>query len=456
MRHKNTFLLVFFMLNLLISSFYLDIWKNANTTSRALPIISYFEDATFRFDKYHELTCDKSLIDGHYYTDKAPLPTYVILPFFGALVKLGVITPDSEGKLFGDHIYMLGGFLTGSLPFVIILLMIFLVIKNHPKTSGSIPPLLLSIMPFYASFIFVFTGTYFPHILSGVLMLASYIYLKKDKYLLAGFFAGLSFLCEYNLAIFFFLWAIQLIARKKAIKPAVIYCLGILPSFLFILYYNYIFTGSPFIMLYKYHNFDQLNSNYGFSMPGTTSIWGLSFSWYKGLFFYAPFILLFFMMAFIPTIKKGSKYLLTNYLIIPSIFYYLFIASYFGWWGGWTHGPRFLLALAIVLIYEGVIYLSDKKFSKTALWIIIGFGLIYNLLAKVTFVYSVPTNIANPLIDFIIPGFIRGELNPNNIMTIFFGTKPLTAFIVFIMLFTGSLILLNYWYNRMNKKSIAE
>ncbi len=87
MRHKNTFLLVFFMLNLLIGSFYLDIWKNANTTSRALPIITYFEDGTFRFDKYHELTCDKSFINGHYYTDKAPLPTYVVLPFFGALVK---------------------------------------------------------------------------------------------------------------------------------------------------------------------------------------------------------------------------------------------------------------------------------------------------------------------------------------------------------------------------------
>jgi hypothetical protein len=449
MMHKNTFLLVFFMLNLLISSFYIDTWKNANTTSRALPIITYFEDGTFRFDKYHELTCDKSLIDGHYYTDKAPLPTYVVLPFFGVMVKLGIITPDTNGNLLGDHIFILGGFLTGSIPYVCIMLLVFIAIKNLNTT---ISPILLSILPFYASFIYVFTGTFFPHILSGLLMLIAYIYLKKDNHLFAGIFAGLSFLCEYNLAVFFFLWVLQLIGRKKAFKPAVIYCLGILPSLLFILYYNYVFTGSPFVMLYKYHNFDQLNSNYGFTIPEFKSLWGLSFSWYKGLFYYTPFLILIFIMAFIPVLKKGGKFILTNYLILPSFLYYLFIASYFGWWGGWTHGPRFLLSMSILLIYEGILFLSDKKFSKVFFWILIGFGLISNILAKVTFVYSIPTDMTNPLIDFIIPGFLNGELNPNNLLTIFVGTKPLTAFIVYLILFSSGLLFLNHWYNSLTKK----
>lgn len=450
MRHKNTFLLVFFMLNLLISSFYLDIWKNANTTSRALPIISYFEDGTFRFDKYHELTCDKSFIDGHYYTDKAPLPTYAVLPFFGALVNTGVISPDDNGSFFGDHIYILGGFLTASLPFAFLLLFMFLVIKNL-KTSVS--PVLLSVLPFYASFIFVFTGTYFPHILSGILLLAAYIYLKKDKYLFAGIYAGLSFLCEYNLAVIFFLWAIQLIARKKALKPAVIYSLGILPSLLFILYYNYVFTGSPFIMLYKFHNFDQLNSNYGFSLPGFTSLWGLSFSWYKGLFFYAPFILLFLILAFKPVLKKGSRFFFANYLIIPSIAYYIFIASYFAWWGGWTYGPRFLLALAILLTYEGTIYLSDKKFSRTLIWVFIGFGLICSLMAKVTVSYSVPTSVKNSMLDLIGPSFFNCEFNANNVLTILYGTKPLYSFLIFILLFGGSIIGLNLWYKKLSTET---
>ena len=453
MRHKTIFILVFFILNLALNSFYLDTWKNANTTSRALPIISYFEDGSFSFDKYHELTCDKSFIDGHYYTDKAPLPTYIVLPFFGALVKTGIISPDDNGSLFGDHIYLLGGFLTASLPFTFILLIIFLAIKNL-KTSVS--PVFLSMLPFYASFIFVFTGTYFPHILSGFLLLASYIYLKKEKYLVAGIFAGLSFLCEYNLAVIFFLWAIQLIARKRNIKPAIIYSLGILPSLLFILYYNHSFTGSPFIMLYKYHNFDQLNSNYGFSIPGFTSLWGLSFSWYKGLFFYAPFVLLFTIKAIKPALQKGTRYLLTNYLFIPFVVYYLFIASYFGWWGGWTYGPRFLLAPAILITYEGILYLSHKKFPKYVFWIFIGFGIICTLMAKATLSYSIPTDVANPMLDLIIPNFFKGEFNANNILTMLFGTKPVYSFIIFVLMFGGSLWLLNLWFIKNQVKHLRK
>ncbi len=348
---------------------------------------------------------------------------------------------------------MLGGFLTASLPFAFILLLVFLAIKN---IKMSVSPVLLSLLPFYASFIFIFSGTYFPHILSGLLLLASYIYLKKHKYLLAGFFAGLSFLCEYNLAVIFFLWAIQLIARKRSLKPAVIYSLGVLPSLLFILYYNNAFTGSPFIMLYKYHNFDQLNSNYGFSLPGFTSLWGLSFSWYKGLFFYAPFILFVMIMAFKPTIQKGSRYILTNYLFIPSIVYYVFIASYFGWWGGWTQGPRFLLALTILLTYEGIIYLSDKKFPKYLFWVFIGFGMLCTMMAKVTVSYSVPTDVANPILDLVSPSFFKGEFNANNILTLMFGTKPVYSFLIFMLIFIGSITGLNFWYKRLMHESIKK
>ena len=446
MRLKNTFLLVFFILNLTLSSFYLDTWKNANTTSRALPIITFFENGTFRFDKYHELTCDKSLIDGHYYTDKAPLPTYVVLPFFGFLMQTGIISPDENGSLFGDHIYLLGGFLTASLPFAIILLLAFIVIRNS-KTSVS--QVFLSMLPFYASFIFVFAGTYFPHILSGFLLLISYIYLKKDKYIISGIFAGLSFLCEYNLAVIFMLWAILLIIRKKSIIPSVFYSVGILPSLIFILFYNYYFTGSPFEMLYMYHNFGQLHSNYGFSLPGFTSVWGLSFSRYKGLFFYSPFILLFMIMAIKPALRKGIRYLLTNYLIIPLIVYYFFIASYFGWWGGWTYGPRLLLAVAVLLTYEGIIYLSDKKFPKYLFWILIGFGTICTFMAKATLSYSIPTDVANPIPDLIFPKFINGEFNSNNILTLLFDIKPVYSFIIFVIMFAGSLIFLNVWHKNI-------
>ncbi|MCD4789912.1 MAG: hypothetical protein K8R37_07930 [Bacteroidales bacterium] len=448
--HTRKFFIAFFILNLLLSSFYIDIWINANTTSRALPIITYFESGTFQFDKYQELTCDKALIKNHYYTDKAPLPTYYVLPFFGILKYIGIITPDEKGSLFGKHIYALGGILAGSLPFTLILLIVFNKIK---KNTPTISPVFLTLFPFYASFIFVFSGTYFAHLLSGILLLGSYIYLKKDKYLISGFFAGLSFLCEYNLAVIFFLWAIQLIIRTKNLKPSVYYGLGVLPSLIFILYYNYIFTGSPFEMLYRYHAFDQLHSNYGFSFPDFNSVWGLSFSWYKGIFLYSPFLLLFLVKAFKPMINKGFNLIITNYLIVPSIVYFLFVASYFGWWGGWTYGPRLLLALTILLTYEGIIYLSRQKFSKYIFWGLMAFGITCTFLAKATVAYSVPTNVVNTMLDLIIPEFIHGNFNPNNILSILFNVKPVYSFFIWIAMFAGSAIFLNCWYKKYFKFS---
>ncbi|MEZ5196197.1 MAG: hypothetical protein R2764_07310 [Bacteroidales bacterium] len=255
------FIAIFFSINLILSCFYLDVWKNANTTSRALPIISFYEEGTFRIDKYHDLTCDKSHINGHYYTDKAPLPTFFVLPFFGVLVKMGLISPDAQGSLFGDHIYILGGVLAGSLPFVLVILITFLKIEC---SKPGISPVILAMLPFYASFLYVFTGSYFAHLFSGLLLFISYLFLKKDKFLLAGMFAGMSFISEYNLAIIFVVWGFLILYRKRSLKPFALFGLGTLPSLVFILIYNFHFTGSPFEMLYKYHTFNQHDTNYGF------------------------------------------------------------------------------------------------------------------------------------------------------------------------------------------------
>src|SRR4051812_46554408 len=100
------FFLLFLALNLIISIFYIDVWSNANTTSRVLPVISYFESGSFQIDKYQELTCDKSIIDNHYYCDKAPLPTFIVLPFFGLLKMVGLIQ-SNNGSLYGTHVYAL-------------------------------------------------------------------------------------------------------------------------------------------------------------------------------------------------------------------------------------------------------------------------------------------------------------------------------------------------------------
>src|SRR5687768_17688327 len=53
---------------------------------------------TLSIDAYHELTGDKALINGHYYSEKAPAVVVMALPAFSLTVltqKLMGIDPDS-------------------------------------------------------------------------------------------------------------------------------------------------------------------------------------------------------------------------------------------------------------------------------------------------------------------------------------------------------------------------
>jgi len=444
-RGLKIFLAVFFLFNLVVSSFYLDSWKNGNTTSRALPVITFFESGTFRIDRYQEMTVDKAHVNDHYYTDKAPLPTYVMIPFFGILKWAGLITPDENGSLFGDHIYLLGGFLTGSLPFALILSMMFRRIKKY---GTGISPVVLSTLPLIGSFVFIFTGTYFAHMLSAWLLLVSYLQIRKKRFLWAGLAGGLAFLCEYNLAIILLLWGAVMLYRERKAKPFISYSLGILPALLFMLVYNAIFSTSPFTFLYKYHTFGALETNYGFRLPSFGSLFGLTVSPYRGIFFYAPVLLAGLYYFYKNYRERGLRPTFGSYIFLPFTVYFIFIASYFGWWGGWTYGPRLLLAMVPILVYRIIEYYTERPFKKPVFYFLVVAGLVLMIPAKATIVYSAPTGVMDPFTELVIGGFRNGNLNPNNLLTMLFRVDPLISFLFFAaFLLTGQFILTR-WYNR--------
>jgi hypothetical protein len=428
----------------------MDLWQNMNATSRALPVITYFESGSFQIDKYQDKTIDKSCLNGHCYTDKAPLPTYVVIPFFGLLKSMGIIKAEN-GSLFGMPVYILGDILCGTLPFVMAIVLVFYFALKSRFTNVSV---YLCMLPFYASFMFVFSSTFFNHLFSGILLLFGYLQVKNKNFLLAGIFAGLSFLSEYTIALIFPIWVLQMWMNEKKIKPSVYFSLGTLPAFAFILFYNYTFTGHPFEMLYKHvsNDFEQMKTNYGFNLPQLKAVWGLTFSQYKGVFFYSPFLVLG-LYYFIKKNNQKIKTLLGNYLILPSVAYVLFVSSYFMWWGGWTYGPRHLTAIAMLLTFEGILFLSEKGYSKLFFWFTISFGFIPAFMAKTTALYSIPSEIEWPLFQTIFPEFFRMNINPNNLLTIFFKVTPFFAIWVWLFLFVSITYMLQRWFKSIYLKT---
>ena len=81
------YLSLFFLINIFLSSYFIDIWPTPNCVSRALPVLAFSEDKTLKIDKYADLTIDKSKVGEHFYSDKAPLPTLCMIPLY-ELIKL--------------------------------------------------------------------------------------------------------------------------------------------------------------------------------------------------------------------------------------------------------------------------------------------------------------------------------------------------------------------------------
>ena len=460
----------------------MDIWLAPNSTSRALPVLSLFNEKTIVIDKYKNFTVDISKINEHYYSDKAPLSTFLVYPFYYIYKKLGLpeiqkstlekypiyIWEDAgmkDGRAFLlpelSTVFILGGMITSSIPFLLILLISFLCIRK--KSGFSL--VLLVMLTFYSSFMFVYSGVLSGHLLAGLFLFLSYLLLKsKRNYLVAGLSIGLALATEYPIAILIPIWILQIWFNEKNIKKPLLFISGILPGALFVVYYNYLITGAFFTTQYSYVTNQEYQhvSNLGFGMPSLESLWGLLFTQFRGLFFYIP-LLAFFLFYLIKSNRqhinnffkyKKESYInhwLGNYLLSSFIFYLLLISAHKMWTGGWSYGPRHLIPMAFLLVYEGIVFLSKNKFSKYTFLVLSAIGIIASWMAKSTKLYMIPDYpiYPKPFFDIILPNFSAEKFNSNNIFTLFFDASPQIANWLWLFIFILSLWILHQWQNSL-------
>jgi hypothetical protein len=475
---KNKWLIyiaIFFFVNILLSSYFIDIWPTPNCVSRALPVLTFSEDRTLKIDKYADFTLDKSKVGEHFYSDKAPLLTFCMIPLYELIKCFDLdLVNDDAGKNYpvyiGYHIgkgdlrdsmnpwlipiLIVGGFIFGSLPFALIVMLSFAALH---KVKPSVSPVLMAMLAWYGSFIFVFSGTFFNHVFSGFLLLLSFILIKRNNYFLSGLALGLSFLSEYTVIVAAPFWLICIWIKEKGFRQPLIFSAGILPSILFIAIYNWLITGYPWTMLNAYHaagEFQALHHNYGFSLPSFKALWGLSFSGWMGLFNFAP-VLYCVALYIILALIKNKKLLLpleTNCLALFGITFFLTISSFFTWWGGWSYGPRYLIALAVLLLYEGMLIISRDKINKLVFAATALFGIAGAWIAKATVVYNVPfpeyDGFFNPFLHILLPDLFAGRFNANNALTAFFDISPQAGVYCWLLLFVISIIGLNLLYEK--------
>jgi hypothetical protein len=486
MRKRLIFLICFFLGNLVLSSWFIDTWNSPNPVSRALPVLTWGEEGTLKINTYHDRSGDKSKVGEDYYSDKAPLPTLMMIPVYWMMKKLNVGKPDSsafydrhqvhiwrvvntrDGRNFQlDKLFIIllaGSLLFGSVPFA---LMVWLSMKYAWKSGSRKSIVLFVMMGWYGSFVFVYSGTFFSHVFTGFLLVLSYIFIRdKKQYLISGIFAGLAFLSEYPAGLAILLWPVIIYLNERKISKPLLFIMGTIPALIAIALYNYYITGNPLKMLNAYHAFEvfgnQLKNNYGFAWSNISaqSLWGLSFSAYMGIFVFVPLLFIWIYQLLRDKFKGLWKWsdMYKSYLFTFAGIYFLLFASFFTWWGGWSFGPRYLVPLASLLLFEGIRYLANKRINPMIYLLFTGFGLFCSWMAKATLMYMIPDGSnpqgpkpaigSKPLTDWLIPEFSAGRFNGNSLLASVF-SPGISAFLwlVAFVLITGSLVFLyRRWY----------
>ncbi|MEO6410879.1 MAG: hypothetical protein ABIO45_19290, partial [Burkholderiaceae bacterium] len=308
-------------------------------TSRAAMVASIVEHGTLNIDTYAEHTGDKAFINGHYYSEKAPLPALIVVPFWWAVHHFWPASSPAESALDPDLI-RLGGFLIGSVPFALIITLVW---RSLHRMSGfsHMPLAWVAALPFFGSFLFIQSGAFFGHLIGAAFLLLAYRAWERTHWLACGLFSGAAVLCEFTVAVFPICWGLVILFRREYHAFGRL-ALGALPACILLAAYNTAVSGNPFTIGYTHQvGYEFMHDAAGFGLPHIDHLWHITLSDYRGLFFYAPVLVAAVIALFV---QRDAPRWWMDPVILPAILSILAISGFGGWWGGWSYGPRYLTA----------------------------------------------------------------------------------------------------------------
>lgn len=428
---RRTLVLVF----LLTFGFYAYFYQGAgaNQFSRFLLTAALAREGTVRIDSHHAMTFDKSVKDGHYYTDKAPGLSILAIPFY--LVTrwlLELLTAVSPWVMLEILLYtMTVGAV--AIPVAVAAAVFF---RRAWIESGPQAAFWVTVAVWLASPLAVYATMFYGHALAGALLWMAFVLVTPPtageespanapppdaddgaplwRFLLAGFLAGWAVLTEMPTALIVLTLFVHVcLSQPRPWRPALAYVAGGLPCAAILFWYNTAAFGSPLANGYQYcyvPMFRQAMSQgvMGVTGPSAASVLGVLVGPYRGLLFHWPFFLLCAVPAVVYLIARREfrgPALLSA--VIVGV-YLLFACSYFLWTGGASFGPRHLIPC---LPFAG--YLVVRAYQGVMRWVVppvalLSFAVVLLAIATMP---EFPEDIARPLFDFAGPRFLAGDLS---------------------------------------------
>jgi hypothetical protein len=402
-----------------------------NQNSRFDLTRAIIEEHTLRIDTYQSNTGDKSVVDGHFYSDKAPGLALAAVPVWDAArVGLHAIRKNQSRPepISGErYLATVGTVALPSAAAVACLFMLAIELGASIEGAGFAALALGLATPFWC-YATLFWGhapsaAYLLFAFAAAMGLRGFQSPGRDLVLatFAGLMAGWAVVTDFTAAPP--AGAVALLAlihvwpdgRGRLFRVAAGIVGGALPCIVLLMIYNLLAFGSMFKIGYPYNVMVarlpwQRQGFMGISYPKLSVLGEILLGKYRGLLPLAP-VLVAAPFGIWLLWKRAAARQGTVALTAIALYYLLLNAGYSVWDGGWSYGPRLLSpALPFLCLPLALVWTRGLRTFRSLLAILGLYGGFMSLLAVSTFAMP-PDSFKSPVRQLLWPAFRAGHLS---------------------------------------------
>lgn len=373
---------------------------SANEMTRWATVVSLVERGTFEISETENLigkNVDTAKVGGFTYSNKAPGTAILAAPFY-AITRIFIGEPDASNIRISWFVMR---FAVSTVPLFLLAFWLY----RREIDAFSLAALL------FATPLFIYSILFFSHVSVAVFIYFAFRLLYDKEYTnkrscaLAGFLSGFAVISEFPAIFPIIVFGIGLFFTDKRERRdrILFYALGGLPFLIFLLVYNNALFGSPFSMSYAHESFPEWaevagQGVFGINFPTLSNFYLLLFSPARGLFFFAPVLILAVVAFFTSPEKKSLRHKIKIAAIVVSI---LILCGHGAAHGGWAFGARYLVFI-IPLLLDSFFDGETDKFPNVWRGMTFVVAMLFCTVPALTFIFA-PPEFKFPHNNFWIP-----------------------------------------------------
>jgi hypothetical protein len=423
-------------------------WADWSQNSRLNLTLAIVDDGTLSIDRYYENTGDYALFEGKHYTDKAPGPSFLAVPVYVAVrpilhtaVAQRLIDRIARSAAFATTLRAEGtGLLKAKVYYAVVLYICTIFISALP--SAVLGAMLYQLLRLFglgigwaagvvviyglATTAFPYAGAFFSHQLTAALSFGAFYigYLVRHGriappwVMAAGLMLGFAVISEYPTALLALGVGLYMLSALRGQRRwTVAFVLSAVPPVLLLMAYNWAIFRTPLPVGYRYsERYTELHGEGLLSVtyPHAEAWWGITFGSFRGLFYVSP-VLLLAAVGFWPWWRSGRMRAEWAVCVWATVGLLLFNGSSAMWQGGYSVGPRYVVAMLPFLtmgLGAFVLAWGDRRWARGLTWALAAWSFVV-VWALTLAGQNYPDWTPAPLFNYALPRLLAGDVARN-------------------------------------------